>query len=196
MVERGKRSGEPGVPAENGAERPLTAFPEQLEQRVRRLEEAVAGLQDTRLMEDRIVQRVTEKVAASQGNKEGTESARGRNGERTTANSPVSPARQVSDPPLTNRHGWWFFEAYQDLRAMIRMFSDRRYRHHMTWTAFLTPFVLVVCILAVWFLMPTSLPIVGPLLRVFDKLVDLVLAFFAYKILLREVRRYQDMIPQ
>ena len=43
--------------------------------------------------------------------------------------------------------------------------------------------------------MPTSLPLIGPLLRVFDKLVDLVLAFFAYKILLREARLYREMFP-
>jgi hypothetical protein len=71
------------------------------------------------------------------------------------------------------------------------MFSDYRYRRHMTWTAFLTPFVFLACILMVWFWMPTSIPVLGILL---DKVVDLLLAFFAYKILSRELVRYRDMM--
>ncbi len=200
IVDRGKRSGEPAVLPGNGAERPADSSPEQLEHRVRRLEEAVAGLQDTRPMEERIVERVTEKVAATVGTKESssfvTEAGRhllpGALGQSTNPGSFAEngPAAFGSAP----RRGW-FFEAYDDLRAMVRMFSDRRYRPHMTWTGFLTPFVLLVCILAVWLFMPTSLPLVGPLLKLFDKLVDLILAFFAYKILIREVRRYREMVP-
>jgi hypothetical protein len=51
--------------------------------------------------------------------------------------------------------------------------------------------VLLACILLVWFWMPTSIPILGPLL---DKVVDILLAFFAFKILTRELHRYRDMM--
>jgi hypothetical protein len=203
IVERGVRSSEPVARPENGADRSAAASAEQLELRVRRLEEAVAGLQDTRPMEERIVERVTEKVAqaTSPGSQEssslimeaGRQLLPGTLG--LASSSRAFPENEAAAPGSSSRRGWWFFEAYDDLRAMIRMFSDRRYRPHMTWTAFLTPFFLVACIFAVWLLMPTSLPLVGPLLRVLDKLVDLVLAFFAYKILLREVRRYREMLP-
>ena len=202
IVERGARSSEPVARPENGADRSAAASLEQLEHRIRRLEEAVAGLQDTRPMEERIVERVTEKVAqATPGNKgsSGLIMEAGRqllpSALGLASSSRAFPENGPAAPGSSSRRGWWFFEAYDDLRAMIRMFYDGRYRPHMTWTAFLTPFFLVVCILAVWLLMPTSLPLVGPLLRVLDKLVDLVLAFFAYKILLREVRRYREMLP-
>ena len=200
IVERGARSGDPAPLPGNGLDRPLDGSLEQLEHRVRRLEEAVAGLQDTRPMEERIVERVTERVAASPRN---PESARfiaeaGRHLLPAALGLATNQGSFSEDEPATAaapRRGWWLVDAYDDLRAMIRMFFDSRYRPQMTWTAFLTPFVLLACIVAVWIFMPTSLPLVGPLLKLVDKLVDVVLAFFAYKILLREVQRYRKMIP-
>jgi hypothetical protein len=104
--------------------------------------------------------------------------------------SPPGSGAGSSAPP---RRAWWLFEAYDDLRAMVRMYTDYRYRRHMTWTAFLTPFVLLACILVVWFWMPTSIPVLGVGLAFLDKVVDVVLAFFAYKILSRELSRFRSM---
>ena len=86
------------------------------------------------------------------------------------------------------------FEAYDDLRSVVRMYFDPRYRRHMTWTAFLTPFVLLACILVVWFWMPTSIPVLGMGLAFLDKVVDVLLAFFAFKILSRELHRYRQVV--
>ena len=96
--------------------------------------------------------------------------------------------------PRQGRPAWWLSEAYDDLRSVVRMYFDPLYRRHMTWTAFLTPFILLACILLVWFWMPTSIPVLGLGLAFLDKVVDILLAFFAFKILSRELHRYREMM--
>src|SRR5205823_7659648 len=54
MIDTARTSDE----AEAQRGQPLFAVPAELEQRIRRLEDAVAGLQDTRQLEDRVVERV------------------------------------------------------------------------------------------------------------------------------------------
>jgi hypothetical protein len=69
------------------------------------------------------------------------------------------------------------------------MFFDVRY--HVAWTARLTVLLLVPFILTSHLWLPVyNLPIVGPVL---DKVVDLLLAFFAYKALSREAQRYRQV---
>jgi hypothetical protein len=42
--------------------------------------------------------------------------------------------------------------------------------------------------------MPTSIPVLGLGLMFLDKVVDILLAFFAFKILSRELHRYRGMM--
>jgi hypothetical protein len=184
IVEHITIPGETASLAKNPPAVPANA--ELLEHRIRRLEEAVAGLQDTRPLEERVIERVNEKLShiSSQSIQE--------------PRSFWSDAARMAFDSGTNslqaqpRRAWWL-EAYDDLRAMVRMYFDPRYRRHMTWTAFLTPFVLLACVLIVWFWMPTSIPFLGPILAFLDKIVDVLLAFFAYKVLSRELHRYRAM---
>jgi hypothetical protein len=167
--------------------------PETLEQRVHRLEDAVASLQDTRPLEDRITERVTERL---QG--------------RPPAPRPVSDIsdkvmepRQIPPPPVSpppaptttpaslirpvlTRQPWLLLDTITELRAMVRMFFDVHY--HVGWSTRLTVLILLpVLLLSHWWLPPAWLPVVGWL---FDKLVDLLLAFIIYKALSREAQRY------
>ncbi len=180
----------------------LPSAPDTLELRIRRLEEAVAGLQDTRQIEERVVDRVQEKISQNSGfgiqesskflMKAGRHVLPAALGIGTgAADSSSSPWDQAGAPP---RRAWWLFEAYDDLRSMVRMYRDYRYRRHMTWTAFLTPFVFLACILVIWFFMPTSIPVLGSILAVGERILDVLLAFFAYKILSRELIRYREMM--
>ncbi len=198
IIQHRSITGDPGLVPKKATDPPLPSAPDSMELRIRRLEEAVAGLQDTKQIEERVVERVSDKLSrvSNSGFQESPSflkeagrhilpSALGIAAESATS----ADSRKHSG--ASPRRAWWLFEAYDDLRAMTRMYSDYRYRRHMTWTAFLTPFVFVACILLVWFWMPTSIPVLGTLL---DKVVDVLLAFFAYKILSRELIRYRDML--
>jgi len=201
IVEAIAMSAEPMISSKKSAEATTPPALESLDLRVRRLEEAVVGLQDTRQIEERVAERVTDKlnrnpahgiqdsasflVNAGRHILPLTKGMAGDSGEATlNPNNAPRPAR----PP------WWLFEAYNDLRSVVRMYFDPHYRRHMTWTAFLTPFVLLACILLVWFWMPTSIPVLGWGLAFLDKIVDVLLAFFAFKILSRELHRYRGMM--
>jgi len=172
-----------------------------MELRIRRLEEAVAGLQDTRQMEERVAERVSDKLGgvSEKGIQESRsvlmEASRhllpGALGLASESTS-TSSAPNGRGPTLPRR-AWWL-EAYDDLRAMVRMYFDHRYRRHMTWTAFLTPFVFLSFVLLVWLWMPTSILVLGWALAILDKILDVLLAFFAYKILSRELIRYREMM--
>jgi hypothetical protein len=176
----------PGPPAES------------LEQRVQRLEDAVAALQDTRPLEERVVERVSERLGITPP--KGEPDPRTEHmitAERRTAPPPADglstqetpPLPPQGPPPLITRHAWLLFDLLGELRAMVRMFFDVRY--HVAWSTRVTVLTLLLliftsgwwCPLAyVWFL--------GPLV---EKLVDLVLAFFVYKALSREAHRYREI---
>src|SRR5438876_12095129 len=55
-------SGEPKISPKKSAEVTASVANESLDLRVRRLEEAVAGLQDTRQIEERVAERVSDKL--------------------------------------------------------------------------------------------------------------------------------------
>jgi hypothetical protein len=202
IIQHGTTTVDPSVIPKKSAESSLPSAPDTLELRIRRLEEAVAGLQDTRQIEERVVDRVQEKISQNSGfgiqessnflMKAGRHVLPAALGIGAgAADSSSSPWDQAGARP---RRAWWLFEAYDDLRSMVRMYRDYRYRRHMTWTAFLTPFVFLACILVIWFFMPTSIPVLGPLLAVGERILDVLLAFFAYKILSRELIRYREMM--
>jgi len=201
VIEPVVMSGEPKISPKKPVEASASPASESLDLRIRRLEEAVAVLQDTRLMEDKVVERVSDKLSRNPAHGI-QESANflidaGRHILPLTRDMPSDSAQATSNVPnasRTARPPWWLFEAYDDLRSVVRMYFDPRYRRHMTWTAFLTPFVLLACILVVWFWMPTSIPVLGLGLAFLDKVVDVLLAFFAFKILSRELHRYRQVV--
>jgi len=137
-----------------------------LEQRVQRLEEAVAALQETKAAE-------VPQVKA---------------GSPPVENVSSEPPRHV-DPVITSalsRTPWLLADIIGEARTMVRMFFDIHYR--MAWYTRIAVVVIVVLILVSnWWL--GWLPFLGFFLV---KLWDLVLAFLAYKILSREAQRYRE----
>jgi hypothetical protein len=69
------------------------------------------------------------------------------------------------------------------------MFLDRRYR--VGWITWAVPVGVLCCMMFSWFFVG-SIPFIGMFL---DKLVDLVLAFFVYKVLVHEAHRYREAAP-
>jgi len=175
-----------------------TRLPQSLEKRICRLEDAVAHLQDTRSLEERLVERVTERVERQK-----------RMAPRDVAGVVVNASRALlpavvgsvsSEDTETNaaanrssrlRRPWLLFDMVAEARAILRMFVDPRYR--LSWRGRLAPLVLVVFILTSSFWIPgTGLAIVGPL---FDKCLNLIVAFILFRILSDEARRYRETAP-
>jgi hypothetical protein len=189
-----------------------------LEQRVRRLEDALAAVQDTTQLEERVVERITKAAPPAQPVAAPV---------ATPAPAPAPVAAPDSTDLLMHagrhllpaavgviqaearaadahaaaapgaREPWLLLDAYAELRAMVRMYVDRRYR--MTWVGRTVPLVLVIALLTSWIWFPglsaafTVSQLLGLLLM---KPVDLVLAYFLIRILGREARRYRETISQ
>jgi hypothetical protein len=98
---------------------------------------------------------------------------------------PAAPAA----PPRPQRR-WLLFDALAEARAIVRMFLDPRY--HLPWPARVLPLVLLAAILTSSWLPFMGIPVVGGLL---NKVIDLVLAFLLFKVLGHEARRYRETAP-
>ena len=181
---------------------PAAALPA-LEQRVGRLEDAVAALQDTRLLEERVVARVGERL-----NRNALQPARDATGILIQAGRRLLPAAvetirtqtgpvegQARPAVPGHRRSWLVLDLLAELQTIARMYLDLRYRPFLSWTACLVPPLLLVAILtsAYWLqLLPGGSLIANTPL---DKLFDLVLALVLYKLVMQQVRRYQEMFP-
>jgi hypothetical protein len=174
-----------------------------LEARVRRLEDAVASLQDTRQLEERVVESVTAKVGRGRSN--GLRESAGlileagrhllpaavdavRDGDPPPDPSPAATAKR--EPSRTS---WLLWDLYADARAMLRMYVDPRYR--LGWQGRLLPLALVAAIVTSWIWIPGTSILPNVLSSLLVKAVDLVLAYVLFKIVLREVRRYRETSP-
>ena len=198
MIERGAISDPTTAPNGETPDDPTANRPVALEQRVARLEDAVATLQDTRPLEERVVERVSRRL-----HRESTPALPEAGGVLKAGRQLLPVAlnlirtkadeaeRSATVSPGGLRRPWLLFDAYAEVQTIVRMFLDRRYRP--TWTARLVPLAFLVLIMtSSWIWMPgTGIVFFGTIL---DKIVTLVLAYLAFKILHREVRRYRELV--
>jgi hypothetical protein len=119
---------------------------------------------------------------------------------------PQAPvAAIVPEPPPATAYAskirwiwrWWLIlDVLNEFRVIFRMLVDPRYR--LTWPARVVPLVVLVLMwFSDWdkvaFLFPWNLiPILG---YYCNKLFQIFLTFVMLKVLLREVERYRDMVP-
>ncbi len=166
-----------------------------LELRIRRLEDALAQLQATRTpAEARIVTSQPARpvpVATPAPTLQAPTDRLWEMGKRVLS-APVEAARNLRTPPglIANRPGWLLLESIAEARAILRMFTDPRYR--LTWTCRIAPPLLVVAIVISGWVPFTGVPFIGLFL---NKSIDLVLAFFLFKVLGHEARRYRETAP-
>ena len=103
--------------------------------------------------------------------------------------------RSRSSSSSTNAAGF-FVDMVAELRAMVGMYLDTRYR--MSWYGRVIPAVLFAAILSTFAWFPglaylwstVSETLTGLLMKV----IDLVLAYFLFKVLVWEARRYRDWL--
>jgi hypothetical protein len=178
-----------------------------LEQRVRHLEDVVAGLQDTRALEERVVERVTAQVTPVQPN--GVRESAGRllDAGRTllpaavaavaataSAVAPPEPEPRAAVPtsaPL--RRPYLLFDIYAEFRAVLRMYLDPRFR--LTWAARVAPLVLLAAIATSWIWLPGTSILPSIIATLLMKVIDLLLAYALFKVVHGEVTRYRNTSP-
>ncbi len=164
---------EPAAPpqvAANALERALA----ELEHRVQVLENAVAGLNDTRQLEERITERVVTRIPPPEPPPPPTLPEIALPGA-----GPVQTAVQSS---------WLLVDLLGEVRTMLQMLFDRRY--HMAWLGRMLAVVLLVAIFTSgwWFPLSWIYAIGG----IFEKTLDLFLALILFVLVSRESRRYRD----
>jgi hypothetical protein len=176
-----------------------------LEQRIQRLEDAVARLQDTKPIEERVAERVTTQIASQISQNRGP-NIRETTGLIVDAGRRLLPAAlgvMHEQAPSAERAAankqpfwrtWFLLDLLVELRAIFWMFVDPRYR--LGWPTRIIAVLLVTAIATSTLWPPASLltgiPVLGLLV---DKIVDLVLAFLIWKILSHEARRYRQTAP-
>jgi len=159
-----------------------------LEQRIRRIEDALAHLQVQREPETR----VAVPVAASSASPASTAALLDM-GKRLfgVAADAITPTPAPA-PTFRGRALWLLWDTWAEARAILRMFVDPRY--HLPWSARVLPLALLAAILTSKFWVPgSSIPFLGDWLLV--KIVDLLLAFVLFKWLGHEARRYRQTSP-
>jgi hypothetical protein len=181
------------VPDETPRPEPAPSGPS-LEERVQRLEQIVASLQDTHALEERVAERVTAQVSTGAGN-----GVRESVGLLVEAGRQVIPAavgvlaapRPVATP--ATRPPWLLVDIWAEGRAIVRMYLDRRFR--LTWQARILPIVLIAAIATSWIWIPGTAILPSIISSLIVKAVDLVLALVLFKVLHREVTRYRATAP-
>src|SRR5262249_43370212 len=188
MIEAPTYSGDMGSPA-NGTVAVL-------EQRVHRLEDAVAALQDTRQLEERLVERVVDRISRNpplSRREGGSLLIEARRTLLPTAIEMVRPASattvEAAPVAVPEGHSWLLIDLFTEARAIFRMFVDPRYR--MNRGVWLLSVGLLVALGLSWFWPGFGLPVIGSVL---GKIVDLLLTFILYKVLTREARRYRALL--
>jgi hypothetical protein len=173
-----------------------------LERRVRRLEDAIAQLQDLQGIQTRVAGRVPGPAPQAQPATPSRPSAElllnvGKHLLGAAASAapatPPAPQPQPPTPPLSGRaRGVWLFrDTVAEARAILHMFVDPRYR--MSWAGRIVVVGLAAAfVFSYWWVPGTSIPLVGYWV---NKAVDLVLAFVLFKVLGYEARRYRETAP-
>jgi hypothetical protein len=173
---------------------------DRLEQRMHRLEDAVAALQDTRQLEERLVERVVDRLLrnppAPRGEAAGLviEAPRPPLLPALLRSISGAPPEAIPATPPTAQPSWLLTDTLTEARAIIRMFFDVRFR--VARSVELLSLGLIFMILTSWYWIPFTSLLPGIVSSLLVKAVDLILAFVLYKILSREARRYRAAFPQ
>jgi hypothetical protein len=176
---------------------PVAGSVEPLEERVRRLEAAVASLQDTRGMEDRVVERLADRITRPPA--QPVRTATGVRVDASRRHLPAAPS-QVESPPEAKPapvalpaaaagSRWLLFDVYDEVRTIIRMIFDRRYR---SWSVRVIP-VVALCLMLFPGMFLHGIPLVGWLL---GWAFDLVVVFVASVALSRKSRHYRAALAE
>jgi hypothetical protein len=179
-----------------------------LEDRLRRLEDAVVSMQDTRLMEERLVERVVARMASNGQRAFPIATSSGSSGILLEASRLLLPQPLSSEtihppelnatrtippgrePPPPRPSPWFVVDLVQEFRTIVAMYTDYRYRP--TWTGRVVPLGCALAAVISWFCVGFA-PLIGGIL---ERGILILLSFVAYKALSREATRYREMFSR
>jgi hypothetical protein len=184
----------------NDADLPLAPVTgvDALEHRVQRLEDAVAQLQDTRPIEERVVERVADRIGRNRSHPirdtTGIIIEAGRHLLPATLASVQEPGPPTEPAAAKPSLGWTalLLELLIELRAIFCMFVDPRYR--LGWPTRILTILLLVALATSMFWPPMSM-LPNVVANILDKIVDLALSYILWKVLIHEARRYRQTAP-
>lgn len=202
---------EPRLAAVAPAATPANGPPpvEALDERLRRLESVLVKLADTRT-EVHVTEKPAEKADAAAAPVASLVPTALREAgklvlpaaiEAVMARSavPAPEAKPAVVPPVAPsptpepRSPWLLVDIVTELRSILHMYGDPRYR--LTWPGRLIPALMLVLIFTSWLWLPGTSVLPTSFSTTIDKIFDLVLAYFLFKVLSRESRRYRETIP-
>jgi hypothetical protein len=161
-------------------ERPPPA-PGSLEERIRRLEDVLASLQQ--------LQTAVQAEPPSPPSAPAAEEHAHLAGLLAVGQNLLMPSGAVPAAMPRRSQRWLPLEVVAELRSMLRMYLDPRYR--VGWQGRLFPPILIVLMFFSWWILG-SIPFVGFFL---DRVVFLFLAYLLFKVLMREATRYRMTSP-
>jgi len=168
-------------------------IPAEVEQRLQRLEAAVAALQDTPLMEERVVDRVILRLKKTPIKNLKDESAPAGDAKVIGADSIPAEVNVEPMPSVSSangeRRGWFLFDLLSEFRTIGQMTFDHRYR--FSWIGRVGPIVIAVVYIFLWLLIGGS-----GILGIFERGFDIILVVLLYHILSREARLYRSRQSQ
>jgi len=176
----------PDEPARAGPNAPAAIPPRHalsLEERVRRLEDVLATLQ----ISPNAIQSA-DPLPAPPPNEQASLAD-------FIASAAQHPPAQPERPPDTaapvaeRPPRWLLFEMLAEMRVMVRMCLDPRYR--LSWQTRVLPPLFLFGMFLSWLLI-SGIPVIGFLL---DRIMFLVLAYMLFKVLMREATRYRMTSP-
>lgn len=159
--------------------------------RLNRLEHAIAALQDTRLMEERLVERLSSRLPAPSA--PAAKDALAEAGKTLLPTAMRAVAATANAAALPPNRSWLVFDLLHDFRTFWRMPFDYRYR--LSWAAKLVPLAGIGMIIFSWvFVRGTSflgggVPVVGGVL---DVLIVILTSVVVFKTWSREAARYRE----
>lgn len=168
-----------------------------LDERIRRLEALLSQVQNLQALEQRVAERVASQIQqqpAPQPPQPSAASAMlGQARALIDVGRHLMPALPPGQGPVKPR-GWLIWEMIAELRAMVYMYLDPRYR--VSWYAYVVPPALFVAFLFTKFWFPFALTLEKMNLAWTVVIpVDLLLLYCMFKILGHEARRYRETAP-
>jgi hypothetical protein len=167
----------------------------ELEERVRKLETALAERGTPALMEETVADRVIAKLSAAASPHSPVGSDRVLVLASTHDAPPPPPKGAVLRPPQTStdlgRHTWFLSQLGAEIRLAVHMYFDPRYRISRTTQFALPGIALILLFNYFFFTMWASIAFVSPFA---ERLLDVVFCVIGYKLLTRELGRYREVL--
>ncbi len=171
----------------------------EFEERVHKLEVEVAEIKMSELMQTTVMERSSTLTSAAASGQTYAGSDRvlvlGTTTDNPLTSPPPPPKGAVLHPPESpsesSPRAWFFYQLIVEMRLILHMYFDPRYRISRTTQFVLPALVLLVVLNYFVFSQFLNLVLISPIL---ERLLDLILCVVGYKLLTVELGRYREVL--